>query len=276
MIPIFLNQDIPDLTRAAKNGAVYVRRENVTAEIESLRKMDEKELMLRISVRQEEEPNSLKSETLVHLFRSIRRTSDKTAVAFPHLEDPIADTLSQRIARIIGRYRQEFREDPNGQEDFQDFQMGVIGVFCKKACTDDDSADYAEVSFGQFIVGLAQNEIKKFRRERVLNNLHDGIENYMELESGRPIALYSRDILPSLYRGTSFEQRADLIRRAMETLEEPIRTAWVLKNAEDWQIESREENVPTLARLFNKSGRTIRNWLFEADQKLAGWRTSAE
>ncbi len=63
-----------------------------------------------------------------------------------------------------------------------------------------------------------------------------------------------------------------LYREALALLDEPMRTAFVLRHYEGWPIEDRDETVPTISRYFNKTPRTIRNWMTTAEQALAAWR----
>ena len=41
---------------------------------------------------------------------------------------------------------------------------------------------------------------------------------------------------------------------------------------EGWPVEDRDPNVPTISRYFGKTSRTIRNWLAQAEERLAAWR----
>jgi DNA-directed RNA polymerase specialized sigma24 family protein len=281
MIPIFIDSGIPPLTKEGKNGKVYFRRELVSRQIESLREMPESELLSRVIVRQEEESGSLKSETLVFLIRALRRNFP--GAIFEHLDNAIAETLAERIARIVGPLKPHFEEDPNKEDSFGDFRMGVVATFFLKVCkTDADDADYAEVSFGQFIVGLARNELKKYFNEKKRLALHDVFEEPDDLERAvLSRALYSRDIERHLWSSDTVApaallDRADILKKALNVLPEPSRTAWLLRHAESWEIESQDESAPTLAKYFKVSGRTIRNWLSNAENQLTSWRAPAE
>lgn len=276
MIPILIDLRQHPLRRAAKNGDVYVRRPLVTSQIESLREIEERELMHRISVRQEEEDNSFKSETLVFLFRALRKTFGEPFLT--HVEDEIGRTLFERIARIVGPFRRDFDGDPNKDERYEDFRLAVVAKFFEKTCNPaTDDADYAEVSFGQFVVGLARNEIKKYFNEKKKAAQHDDLTRFDTMDAPAK-GFYSRDIsLHSLIIPEQpIEDRAALLKSALEVLSEPARTAWVLRYAEDWQIEGSEDGEPTLAGYFGVSGRTIRNWLSAAEKKLKNRMAPAE
>ena len=273
MIPILIDLRQHPLRRATREGKVYVRRKFVSNQIESLREIEESDLLKRIAVRQEEGDNSLKSETLVFLFRSLRNTLGVRSMA--HLEDEIGVTLSERIARILGPLRRDFDGDPNRDERYEEFRLEVVTKFFEKICdSSTDVADYAEVSFGQFVIGLARNEKKKYFNERKQFAKHDDLS---VLDTSR--ALYSRDILDhTLFSVLELPglNQASLLKAALDTLPEPQRTAWVLRNAEEWPIDGSSNEGPTLALYFGVSGRTIRNWLSSAEEKLNNWRTPAE
>lgn len=276
MIPILIDLTRHPLRRAAKNGKVYVRRDFVTAQIESLREIEESDLLRRISIRQEEEADSLKSETLVFLLRAIRNTFGE--LSFSHIENEISQTLFERIARIVGPFRRDFDRDPNKEERYEDFRLSVVAKFFEKACNAlTDEADYAEVSFGQFVVGLARNERKKYLGESKRNALHDEYEEVDTLQS-RARPLFSIDINPFILQidEEPLESRAEFLKHALEILPEPSRTAWVLRHAEDWQIDGPGTEGPTLSAYFGVSGRTIRNWLSSADKKLKNRRAPAD
>jgi DNA-directed RNA polymerase specialized sigma24 family protein len=281
MIPIFIDANIPSLTRAGKNGKVYFRRKLVSAQIESLRKMDENELLRRVLVRQEEEEGSLKSETLVFLIRCLRRKF--ASELFQELDNATATTLMERIARILGPLRTHFKEDPNHEDSYKDFLYSVADTFFCKACkTCTDEADYAEVSFGPYIKGLAKNELKKYFNEKKRRAMQYFFEDADELD--RAIMGHALRSVDSSYHfqiadfeiPENLSERAGLLKSALNVLPEPTRTAWFLRYAESWEIESRDPSVPSIAKHFKVSGRTISNWLSSAEEKLISWRTTAE
>jgi DNA-directed RNA polymerase specialized sigma24 family protein len=271
-MPLFIDSKTPALTRVGKTGKVYVRREFVSKQIESLKGMDDKELLRRVKVRQEEEQDSLKSETLIYIFRSLRSRPEEPI--FPIVENEISTTLFERIARIVSPFRLHFLEDPNLADNFVEFRLNVVLKLYEKICVPGtNDADFAEVSFGQFIVGLARNEIKKYFRDKKLFSKFLNIEDTIN-----KMVLFSKDvqITDSILSEVPIQDRAALLRDALTTLPEPKRTAWVLRYAEDWPIEDKDPHVPTLSKYFKVSGRTIRNWLSDAESELAERRANTE
>jgi len=47
---------------------------------------------------------------------------------------------------------------------------------------------------------------------------------------------------------------------------------FVLRHYEGWPIEDKDPSVPTISRHFQRTPRTIRNWMREAENVLAAWR----
>ena len=82
-------------------------------------------------------------------------------------------------------------------------------------------------------------------------------------------------VLPAAFAGRRVESEAidnALIEAALSQLEEPIRSAYLLRYLEDWPIEDKDPAVQTISRHFGKTPRTIRNWLSKADEILEAWR----
>jgi len=58
----------------------------------------------------------------------------------------------------------------------------------------------------------------------------------------------------------------------LNSIEEPYRTVFVLRYYHGWPTEDDDPTVPTISRYFNKTPRTIRNYLRRADDALVAWR----
>ena len=82
-------------------------------------------------------------------------------------------------------------------------------------------------------------------------------------------------VVPTTIASRSVELEAIdrvLIKAALHQLEEPIRSAYLLRHHQGWPIEDKDPNVRTISRHFGKTPRTIRNWLSRADELLEAWR----
>ncbi len=272
MIPIFIESNaIPGLTRLGANGQAYQRRPIVEDQIRSLNEMNIGELRRRISVRQEEDTDSLKSETLIFIYRTLIKKGE--ALLLAEIGDDLATTISERIARILGPDRRKyFSEDPNKDERFKDYLGDVVMNLLEKiSLPETDAGDYAEVSFGQFIKGLASNARKKYFNENKKFALGDSLDD-LNSPVRRNSSLYSMDQPLGELLYETVHDRADFIKEALTIIPEPRRTAWVLRVSEGWQIESPDPSVTTIAKYFNVTGRTVRNWLAESAEEMAQWR----
>jgi DNA-directed RNA polymerase specialized sigma24 family protein len=69
------------------------------------------------------------------------------------------------------------------------------------------------------------------------------------------------------YPTVSIEDQVS-INDALESLDEPLRTVFFLRYKYLMQVESIDPNEPTLSNHFDKTPRTIRNWLKKADEIL--------
>ena len=63
-----------------------------------------------------------------------------------------------------------------------------------------------------------------------------------------------------------------VLRAAIERLPAEIREVAFLHYIEGWQIDSKNPFEPTLSRKYNKSEKTIRNWLRKAAELLQDWK----
>jgi DNA-directed RNA polymerase specialized sigma24 family protein len=69
----------------------------------------------------------------------------------------------------------------------------------------------------------------------------------------------------------SAEQRAAYLEAAREVLDhvdEPYKTAFVLRHYYDWPIETKKPGLPSISRYFGKTPRTINDWLKRADEMI--------
>jgi hypothetical protein len=67
-------------------------------------------------------------------------------------------------------------------------------------------------------------------------------------------------------------ERKVLGKEGLNAIQEPYRTAFILHYEYGWQIESNDPCEPTLRKYFDKTPRTIHNWLTSAEKVLEKWR----
>ena len=244
-----LQFEIKKLTGTNKDGKTYYRRTEVLRQLEEIQDIDFDKIKARIGVSDEKDFGSLKSETLVFLLRELFQKEGF---------EEIYETLSKRILRIIYHQKPE-------NENRDDFAQRVQLEFLEKVLDfETNEGDYAQVSFGQFINGLALNEKSRHytlnKRETVTDSIEADSENE---ENQTKFDFETRNLSP---------EDKTFINQALAKLPTKIRQAFVLHYYYNYKIKSIKKDEPTLTEYFGKSDKTIRNWLTEAEQILEDLR----
>lgn len=233
------------LTRTNSEGELLYRRDEVVRQIEELAAIDFTKLKRRILITDEKSANSLKSETLAFLLRECFQKE---------CFNEIYETLSLRILGIIGKYRAKV-------SDFAEFSQNIQLDFLQKVLDfKTDAGDYAQVSFGEFIIGIALNEFRKYRTVNDRENITDSIDADAENEETPPKFNFQK-------RKISPEDEA-FLKEALRKLPTNIREAFILYHYFNYKIKSKKTDEPTLTEYFQKSDKTIRNWLKNAEDIL--------
>ncbi len=106
------------------------------------------------------------------------------------------------------------------------------------------------------------NRIKN--RKQTFSDMSDPADEEINLEESFDSSDSEGDIA---YPTISIEDQV-LINDALESLDEPLRTVFILRYKYNMQVESIDPNEPTLRNHFDKTPRPIRNWLKKADEIL--------
>lgn len=239
--------------RKVDTEELYSRRAEVERQIGKTITFTSKEISDLLSNKDRNSAGYVFDETLVYLLREARIQNDDLAI------ESLYPELNRRIWRLLRKFYKYFRE----QADFEDFgqkvEMGIIEKILNVAL---DCADYAQVNFGDFVMTQAntawRGNLSRIKKEQDL--FHS--ERNDEKDEGTPeIQFESKDISP--------EEKL-ILREGIGNLPDHIRDVAVLI-LDGWQIESKVETQPTISKFYNVSSRTIRNWLKEARDILAGY-----
>lgn len=250
---------IDPLSRYTKEGVLYFRRELTIRQLEELQTAPDGVIERRVLVEQEEMPDSLKSETLAFLYRLYREADTE-------LSGHIFVTLTLRIEPIL----QQFREDFLISADFDDFIWDVnIEVLERLGDLGTNVADYAQVSFGQWVMYLAKNIKKKYDNSRRMERYAEIVDTPSDSDDGNDRTKY-HDPVDTAPRH-DLKLLAD---EAIKLLKEPKRTAWYMKNVCGMKIHSKDDSEETISKRFGVSEKTIRNWLDSAEETLKEWKTA--
>jgi RNA polymerase sigma factor (sigma-70 family) len=212
------------------------------------------QILTYLENKQRDSEDYLFDETLVYLLREAKNENNHSLLQTLYLE------LNRRMWRLMKRFYKNF----TNHADFEDFGQAVETAIIKKIFdTNSDSADYAQVNFGDFVVTQAKvlwrGKLVRIGRENEIFQTERAAEEQDEQNEDR-----------FTLKEISTEKLL-LVKEAIAKLPPNIRAVAILHYLDGWQIESKDEKLPTISKQFNVSSRTIRNWLGEARRMLAGY-----
>lgn len=251
------------LTKRNGTGHLYVRPKRVETQINEVLSQDLATLKHRLAVADHEAPSYLSSECLVHLIRYARRNSNDAILntTLPVLFKRCEATLLAKIPNNAFLTAVDLREE-------------VIGQFGELFATDGteenrDKLDYFECRFNRafrtFYIGLVQSEKTRLKKSVPLTDYDDNIE---ASPSNNEV---SNQLLEALRDRETAENHVQLkeIHEAIDNLPDDERKAVILCHVMGYKIESNKPDETTVATKCNVSGRTIRNRLSSAAEKLS-------
>ena len=254
------------LTHTNRDGKRYQRLPEVEKQIQTALELDVRELVTRATVSDKSSPDFLKEEALVYLIRHYLREEDRGTVT------DLTEVLLGRFASWV-----ESRLRTLGDEAVNDGHTDVVTrLFIQILDVDSDRGDYLQVRFWRALkmltVRVFNEQLKQLKRRQHSNSIDSlaGYDGEDSDESGHAWMVKSSD---SVTCRSAESQATDniFIRQAMSQLEEPFRSAYLLRHYHNWPIERQDPAVPTISQRFGKTPRTIRNWLTKADEQLSIW-----
>ena len=257
------------LTRTNAQGEVYQRQDVVDKQIRDALRLYPEELRTRSEIVDRDSPDFIKEEALVCLIRHYHQANDRARV------NALSESLLHRCATWI-RVQLLSLGDEAATEGYSDVTELLFGRILDLG---GDRGDFLQVRFWQVLKSLTVQvyrkqltQLKFDQRGVSLTSLagYDGEDPDVLTRKGRvqvPAEVSSRSVELDVLDGIS-------IRNALKQLDEPIRSAFVLRYYYDWPIEHQDPSVKTISRHFRKTPRTIRNWLAKAEECLAAWRGS--
>ena len=250
---------IKTLTKRTRQGELYVRRPDAQLQIEKILTLEKAQILVMLEGRKRrDEADYLLDETIVYLLREAKIENDNEMIETLYLE------LHRRIFKLLLKFRGSFQ---NNRADFEDFGQKVEMAILKKVFdTDSNSADFAQAQFGSFVISEAkgvwkQNLVRINREGALFDGGSEGEEEDNRLEN-----------IPSANE-LSAESRM-IIQEGLGTLL-PAQQTVAAMLLDGFQIESRDAKEPTISKHLGVSSRTIRNWIKEMRQTLAGYQGEA-
>lgn len=258
----------PDpLTRCNQDGVTYQRTPEVEAQILKALAVPLPILLEQAGGRSPADPAHLREECLVYLIRHFHRHGNVDAVR------DLTNALLQRCATRINRQLTSLRRDLAEEG----FHAVVEQLLTRILTLDSDRGDFLQVRFWPTMNYLIIDEFRRLASEQ--KHADDTVTlstlaGY-DVDDGNDAHSDERHLSGSVQAVApvrlSPEVRA-LCREALHLLQPQHRDAFVLYHYSGWPIESNDPAVQTLSGLFQKSPRTIRHWLNQAEKVLEEWR----
>lgn len=256
---VIQDNEVEPLTHTTRAGEVLKRRHEVEEQIKEVLAIDGAALEQRLSVRDYRADGFIKPEAIVYLIRRSLDLGDDDSVN--RLSTALVGQLTGMIARKVRILSPNLREDCHSEI--------VVRVFADVVDLSTDRADYAQVSFGDWLEKRAVDSIRKCWKEHTQSQITDSQTRKDEDGDEDQADPEARDFRPS---DLLPEEYGLFIDKALSVLKDNEREAFVMRHFWEWEIENTDPNIPTISTRFGKSPRTIRNWLASADKKIKTWR----
>jgi DNA-directed RNA polymerase specialized sigma24 family protein len=246
------------LTRTRKdNGSVYVREKDVEAQLRHLATLNERERRRAFFAEGEER---LREEALVYVLRE-RATAGDDETAWQ-----IAQLLVDRISGHVARQLSKWRLPP---DDADDCTRDLFATLFEALFDGGPGGEFWEVRFWVCLDRRLWNLIEK--RQTTL----DAELREVEAPGGDGGERSNESGLESLLsrvKDTSVgpEERA-ILSAALEHLTENERLAIYLTKIEGLPEESDDPDRVTAATILGVTGRSVRNYLKRAEEKVQKW-----
>jgi DNA-directed RNA polymerase specialized sigma24 family protein len=255
------------LTRRNTAGELYRREPDVEQQICAARTLGAAALQARAAISDRTSADYLKEEGLVYLIRHYHAAGEARLVS------DLSEALLRRCAPVIEGHLRKLGPEAT-EAGYDDVVERLFGPIVDLAS---DRGDFLQVRFWLVVEKLAVRAFNQqlTQHQRAQANVplssfagydHDGGE-----EDGQIVRAHGDAELASP-AGDVLVVRDDLIHDALSRVDEPFRSAYLLRHYFDWPVEDQDPTVRTISSHFGKDPRTIRNWLKRAEGALETWR----
>ena len=256
-----MRTQIEPLTRRSHDGKTYQRSQEVEAQIVDALLLERSVLIERVAIRDFKAPGYFKEECVVYLVRKFQRDSDSDLVS------GLMNSLAMRMARQVHSQISKLLHREYVDDCCQDVMLEAA-----RRITDltSDGDDFAQVRFGLWLQRITFKTLRPYFRSQRQDRMTDADSGGDENPKSRKRPLKDATPLPDqqLIEAETrklLEKEAD---KLLEKLDPNERTAFLLRHCAGWEVENHDPSVMTISRYFNRTPRTIRNWLRGAEEKL--------
>ena len=266
------NSDEPPVVEPLTRNS-YKRLAEVERQIGEALSLGGRELVGRARRREEGGGDFLSAEALVYFIRRAIRSGDKRIRN---------DLFRELLERCNPHFRGKFRGF--GPEDRQDLQGDVQLSMVEDLFAEDDRSDFMQVRFWKYLERKCTDARRaRFGRKKKKKRKGEDADRDKENLDNRETEWTREGVVEELGaleeevdRRLSIEDLA-MIAQALGRLPPQLRQVFLLRHyflvkigSDD--LASAAGAQPTIAQQFGCTGRTVRNWLKEADRLLAEFR----
>jgi DNA-directed RNA polymerase specialized sigma24 family protein len=244
------------LTRKKKDGAPYVREAGTERQIRALLALSEPARRARLALRDRSHADFVGEEALVYCLRTYQGAGE-TATAWR-----LAECLFERVTGHVRRHIERWRLGP---DDADDCVRDLFAALLEAVFDDSPAGEFWEVRFWVCLDRRLWNLLEKRQAAADLTQTGEAGANNDEAGEARENPLL-RVADPKLGPAA----RAEL-GEALALLTENERLAVYLCRVEGWPEESDDPARPSAARVLGVTGRSVRNYLKRAENKLHAW-----
>lgn len=242
------------LTRRSLNNEIYKRSPEVEAQILEALQLEESLLLDRVGISDFQASGYLKEEGVIYLIRRFKAEGKSELVndLLNRFAQRIKLPIHKQISKIIHR---EYVEDA--------CQDVLIEAIQKITDLSSDKADFAQVRFKLWLDKVTLNTLRPHFKNQTQDRCS---ESDIEVNESRQSVLPSTE--EALIDLETHKLLLKMAYRLLDDLSEKERAAFLLRNFVGWEIENQDPSIMTISRYFDRSPRTISNWLRAAEDKL--------
>lgn len=266
------------LNHRNRQGEVYQRTEAVEERIRSALCLKPAAMIEEARVRDYKALNYLQEECLVYLIREYKSRGERRIV------EELSEILLRRCSKYINEGLRNLRSAGGDHSERVEhaFRDVVEELFDQILDLESDRGDFLQVRFWPVVEKLRIGAFNRHLED--LNRAQDAVtwdsvrgyeQRSEEGEDRRSRKRRTSNSEPPQEAGLSAEQRAaylDAAREVLAHVDEPYRTAFVLRHYHDWPIETKDTRLPSISGYFGKTPRTIGDWLNRAKEMIDRWK----
>lgn len=254
---------IEPLTHCGLDGEVYQRLPHVIQQIEAALHLEPQVLIERASLQSDPTPGYLADESIVYFIRHYRRQGNDQVVS------SLAEILLHRCEKRIKKHFQALH-----LELINDAHHDVVAsLFGKILDLKGDGGDYFQVRFEQALKRLSISMFRDYKQKQDKRQHDVPLSDLVGYDADDPEEARSPSIPASeILHSPITPEQYTLLQEALDTIQEPQRSAFVLRYAWGWPIEANDPLIPCISSYFGRTPRTIQNWLKAAEKTVSAWR----